>query len=481
MVSNGHADRFHVDTLDLYHARSRRAYVKEAADELGASEDELRRDLGRVLLRLEQLQCELSEQTGQREQVELTEEERREALELLTDKNLFDRILDDFETCGIVGEQTGKLVGYLAATSRLLDKPLGLVIQSSSAAGKTSLLDAILAMMPPEHQFSCSAMTGQSLYYAGNLDLRHKILSVAEEEGVRDASYALKLLQSDGKLSIVTTGRETTSGKTAAERHEVQGPVAVLLTTTASDVDPELMNRCFVLSVDEDAQQTAAIQTRQRNLETVEALLARAEIERIRTLHQNAQRLLQPLAVVNPFADQLTFTDQMVRHRRDHAKYLALIRVVTLLHQHQRERKNQTIGEETITYIEVTKRDIELANAIADQMLGSSLNELPQQTQKLLRDLTGYVRDQSEMLDVHTGEIRFTRRQIREQLGWGATALRVHLDRLCAWEYVVAHGGGRGRLIRYELLQENSGDTDHRTVCGLADPNKLTVPTNLAG
>ena len=77
-------------------------------------------------------------------------------------------------------------------------------------------------------------MTSKSLYYAGNLDLRHKILSVAEEEGVRDASYALKLLQSEGKLSIVTTAKESGTGRTAVERYDVQGPVATLITTTGS-------------------------------------------------------------------------------------------------------------------------------------------------------------------------------------------------------------------------------------------------------
>ena len=50
-------------------------------------------------------------------------------------------------------------------------------------------------------------MTGQSLYYMGNSNLKHKILAVAEEEGVAQASYALKLLQSDGKLRIATTGK----------------------------------------------------------------------------------------------------------------------------------------------------------------------------------------------------------------------------------------------------------------------------------
>ncbi len=130
-------------------------------------------------------------------------------MELLQSENLLERILNDFDACGIVGEQTGKLVGYLAATSRLLAKPLGLIIQSSSAAGKSSLADAVLRFMPEEARFTCSAMTSQSLYYLGNENLKHKILSISEEEGVRDASYQLKLLQSEGRLSLVATGKES--------------------------------------------------------------------------------------------------------------------------------------------------------------------------------------------------------------------------------------------------------------------------------
>ena len=53
-------------------------------------------------------------------------------------------------------------------------------------------------------------------------------------------------------------------------------------------------------------------------------------------LHRNAQRLLEPLPVVNPFADALTFLDDKTRTRRDHVKYLTLIRAIALLHQHQR-------------------------------------------------------------------------------------------------------------------------------------------------
>ncbi|HUG68649.1 MAG TPA: hypothetical protein VMM76_12920 [Pirellulaceae bacterium] len=64
----------------------------------------------------------------------------------------------------------------------------------------------------------------------------------ANADIVRGASYALKLLQSEGRLSIVTAGRESSTGRTAVERYEVEGPIALLLTTTAANVDEELMN-----------------------------------------------------------------------------------------------------------------------------------------------------------------------------------------------------------------------------------------------
>ncbi len=310
LVFNERNDRFHVDTLDLYHSRARRVFLKEASEETAISESELRSDLGRVLLKLEQLQDDQKAGgNAETKQVELSDTERAEAMQLLKDENLLDRILDDFDACGIVGERTGKLAGYLAATSRLLGKPLGLVIQSSSAAGKSSLAEAVLRFMPPEERFSCSKMTSQSLYYLGCENLKHKILSVAEEEGVRDASYQLKLLQSEGHLSLVATTKESGTGRTATERYEVQGPVALVMTTTALDVDPELLNRCLVVNVDESAEQTQAIHALQRHAHTLEGIQQAAERNRIETLHQNAQRCLRRLVVVNSYAEQLKFID----------------------------------------------------------------------------------------------------------------------------------------------------------------------------
>ncbi len=375
---------FHVDTLDLYSARQRVAFLHQAAEELHVTEDVVKQDLGRVLLKLEELQEEQIRRALEPEAapVALSAEERAEALDLLEDPRLLERILEDFARCGVVGEETNKLVGYLAAVSRKLDDPLAVILQSSSAAGKSSLMDAILDLVPKEERVAYSAMTGQSLFYMGETDLAHKILAVAEEEGAERASYALKLLQSEGELTIASTGKDPQTGRLVTHEYRVEGPVAIFLTTTAIDVDEELLNRCLVLTVNETREQTRAIHRLQRERRTLEGLLAGQDRETIVRRHRNAQRLLRPLPVVNPYAPALTFLDTRTRTRRDHAKYLALIDAVALLHQHQRKVKTVQHRGLTVEYLEVELGDVELANRLAGEVLGRSLDELPPQTRR---------------------------------------------------------------------------------------------------
>ncbi|HWD40369.1 MAG TPA: hypothetical protein VG944_16085, partial [Fimbriimonas sp.] len=95
---------------------------------------------------------------------------------------------------------------------------------------------------------------GQSLYYMGEGDLKHKILAIVEEEGAERASYALKLLQSERELMIASTGKDVSSGRLVTQTYRVEGPVMIFLTTTAIKIDEELLNRCVILSVDEDRE-----------------------------------------------------------------------------------------------------------------------------------------------------------------------------------------------------------------------------------
>ncbi len=447
-------NRFHLDVVDLFSARARQQFIKAAAMELGGRDEErLRRDVGRVLLACEdralELQAEARTPTPAR--ASMTAAEEHAALDLLRDPKLLDRIVDDVAALGVVGERDNALVAYLAATSRLLDTPLAVVVQSGSAAGKSTLTDAVLSLMPDEQRLAVSAMTGQSLFYLGETELVHKILSVAEAEGAERASYALKLLQSDGELSIASTGKDPTTGELVTRTYRVRGPVALFLTTTAPSLDDELANRCIVVGVDEDQAQTRAILAAQRQAQTVAGLLARRERDELRALHANAQRLLEPIAVVNPLAPSLSFADGRTRARRDHAKFLTLIRAVALLHQHQRPRKRVTRHGVEVTFIEATAADVEIAGRLAPLLFGShSVADLAPQTRRLLALLDALVTSEARRDRCRREDVRFTRRHAREHTGWSDFALRRHLGRLVELEFVAVHRSGNA--FTYELL-----------------------------
>jgi DNA primase len=470
LVTRG--EGLHVDTLDLYQAKARASFAKQASVELCIEESTLQRDLGQLLLQLETLQeARIAEATRPKAPAAavLSAEEEAAGLALLRDPQLVQRIVADVAAIGVVGEDSNALVGYLACVSRKLDKPLAVLIQSTSAAGKSTLMDGLLSLMPVAERVQYSAMTGQSLFYLGEGDLRHKILAIAEEEGVRQAAYALKLLQSQGELTIASTGKDPATGKLVTEEYRVEGPVMLCLTTTAIDLDEELLNRCVVLTINESREQTAAIHARQRQARTLSGLLDTRQGETVRRAHRAAQALLRPVAVVNPYAEALTFRSESTRMRRDHAKYLTLIDAIAFLHQQQRPIQTAALGDATIEYVEVTLDDIALANRLASEVLGRSLDELPPQTRRVLAAVVGLVDTRMRTQALARGAVRFTRRELREAIGMTDTALCVHLDRLVSLEYVLIHRGGNGQRFVYELLFDGDASIDAPQLVGLLD------------
>jgi DNA primase len=463
----------HVDSLDLYRDGERRKFIDRSSEETTLEKDLLKRDIGKLLLMLEQAQEErLNNPQQDEETIILTPEEEAEAMNLLQSPNLLERIADAYNEAGIVGEETNKIAAYLACASRKLDKPLAIIIQSTSAAGKSTLMDAVLSFFPAEEQIKYSAMTGQSLYYLGENNLKHKILAIVEEEGAEKASYALKLLQSEGELTIASTGKDPNSGRMETQEYHVQGPVAIVFTTTSIDIDEELMNRCLVLTVDESKEQTERIHQLQRLARTPEGILANEKKKEVLKVMQNAQRLLKTWKIANPYADQLTFTSGRTRTRRDHEKYLTLIDSIALLHQHQRKLITRKLGDKEIEMLPVTLEDIETANKLAPEVLGRSLDELPPQSRRLLESIKKLVNQKMESEAIEQRITLFSRRELREFTGWSYMQVKRHLDRLLELEYISTRGGRNGIAMKYEFLgdlKEESG-TYH---VGLIDPKKL--------
>jgi hypothetical protein len=133
-----------------------------------------------------------------------------------------------------------------------------------------------------------------------------------------------------------------------------------------------------------------------------------------------------------------------------------------------------------LEYIEVTLSDIEIANKLAHEVLGRTLEELPPQTCTLLKHIKAMVTAACEAQGIEQAHHRFSRRDVREACGWGNTQLKVHLRRLEELEYLLIHRGGRGQSIVYELLYDGELD-DQKHLMGLIDVEKLGYDAKKSG
>jgi DNA primase len=483
----GCRERFHLDTLDLYQARQRAAFTAAAHQVLALPRETFESDLNHLVGKLETIQEErlLSALKVQDTRPIMTPEEEAKALALLREPKLFERILGDFALAGVVGEDANKLMGYLIAVSRKLPKPLSGQIMARSAAGKSSLLGSILDFVPPEDKHVVTAMTGQALYYLPEDGLQHKVLAVVEDEGSEQASYPLKILQSEHELVLAVTVRDPEGGMPQTKMKRVKGPVAQFTTSTRPETDYELANRYLVLSVDEGREQTRRIHAAQREAETLRGMLRSMDREEVLRTHHNAQRLLRPLRVNNPLAEQLSFPDDRLRLRRDHQKYLGLIRTVAFLRQYQKPIRSCEHRGQTIQYVEVDETDLALTHKLAAEVLGRSLDELAPPTRSFLLALHEMVRTIAAAESIPIESVRFTRRLARERTGWGVTQVREHLEKLLELEYAVCHRvPGQACRFEYELAWDGQGQDGQRFVNGLtavASPLPVDEPFAAAG
>lgn len=216
-------DRMCGDQVDVAGLKARAAFVAAAAAETDQPADILKEDLGRLWLALETLQDrrirEVTTPAAAPDPVAtMTAERRAAALALLGAPDLLSRIGADIAACGLVGEGMNALVLYLAAVSRKLPDPLAVLVQASSAAGKSSVQDTVLSLIPDSDRYDLAAVSSRALFYVEGDALRHKALSIAEEEGAQGASYSLKLMQSAGKLSIAVPVKDPETGEMTGNR-----------------------------------------------------------------------------------------------------------------------------------------------------------------------------------------------------------------------------------------------------------------------
>jgi len=461
-VKVDHAGRSHVDTLDLFTARCRRRFCQDLARILEEPAKTIETEVARLVTVCDSRTNAHEERIRSTSSSLPTSEAIQEAEALGRRDDLVEQILADFDRCGLVGERANKLLCYLAMTSRKLDCPLSVLTQSSSGTGKSALHDATLGFCPPEDLHRLTTLSARSLFYLGADSLRHKVLAIEEAEGVAASAYALRTLVTTGELSIQVTTRDGAAGSFASRENRVAGPVSVFLTTTDPDIDPETRSRFWVLSMDESFGQTEAILARQRQAEASAAIGGAKAREVTRQRHWTFQRLLRPLAVINPYAEALTFGGTRVQSRRDQPKYLTLIRTVTLLRQMRKPIKRTADSAGRNDYVEVDLDDIRLANELTAEIMGHTLEELSRPGFDLLMQLERMPERE-----------RFSRREVCLHTGWSYARVHRYLQELLTLEYVVVASAKAGMPRSYRLIYRGEGKDGQRFALGLRPVEEL--------
>ncbi len=461
-------DAAHTDRFDLYTAKSRASFTYRAAARLELPAAKIEDDLNGLIPLLETLRAEGKGQAdGPKGPPPMTEAERDEALRLLRSKDLLRRLSADLETIGYVGEDRNKQLAYLIATSRKLDKPLSAIIRSESGAGKSFLMECVAELMPPEDVKYFSRLTPQSLYYMGKDELVHKLLIVDERDGSEEAEYPIRTLQTRRILTLAVPMKDASTGKIKTVMLEILGPIAYMESSTQSTINPENLNRCFEIFLDESEEQTERIYALQKQAHTPEGW--KTDTRRAATVrrHRNAQRLLAPVRVSIPYTKLLRFPASWTRGRRDHQRLLHLIEVVAFLHQAQREKKRTADGEE---YIEATTDDYAQAYELARTAFAQALTDIPRNARLVLSHIRAMVKDAAERLNMSEREYGFRRRDVREFAKLPDHQVKRAMRTLEELEYIHVRRGGRGGSFVYRLAAD---PREKDPLEGLTTPEEL--------
>ena len=465
-------DRVFVDSIDLYKHRDRERFVYNLIDRFDVRDQlRLENDLTRIV---EVIEKHKEQRSGEKKRSKpaLTDYQRDIGTKFLTNPKMLEEIEKDYTKLGYVQERKNKLLMYLVMTSRLTESPLHAIAVSRSGAGKSHLAEITEQLCPPEDLESVSDLSAQALYYYGQDDLRHTFVVIGEKAGSEGADYPLRELISRKSITKAIPMKDPSSGQIKTVTITVEGPIALVETTTSSEVNAENLNRCFILSIDESEEQTVAIHRWQRTAYTLDGLTQKRTRKAIVEKHVYAQRLLRKVTVVNPFAELLTFPSGSLRSRRDNEKFLRLISSICFLHQYQRPVKNAKLTDsETVEYIECTAEDYRIAyDLLADGVLENTLDDLPRPARRLLEVIHSYLDKRAEAEAAEKERLVFERKDIREFSSWSFAQVRNNIRVLTDYEYLRQVNGKNGTATQYRLA---GGANDPDFMAQIVSPEEL--------
>lgn len=264
-------------------------------------------------------------------------EARRKAAAVLASDNILGKFSELCQKLGLIGELRTAQLLYLALTSRLLDRPVNVVVKGPSSGGKSFTVETVLRAFPPSAYYALSSMSDRALAYSEE-PLSHRSLVLFEAAGLTSdfGSYLMRTLLSEGCIRYETV--EKTADGLKPKLIEREGPTGLIVTTTWTSLHPENETRLLSVTVRDDREQTRGV---------LESLADRANGRGPAVVDLGPWQALQTWlelagnrAVSIPYAHDLAemADPRAVRLRRDFGQLLTLIAAHAVLHQAQRTR-----------------------------------------------------------------------------------------------------------------------------------------------
>lgn len=446
--------------LDLYNDTQLEKHIRKCAERLEIGTSVIAASLSALTEELEKYRLqkikEQQPETPQKKQ--LTEAEMQEARIYLKSPNLMERTMADIGRAGVIGEEINRLLMYVIFTSRKREQPLHVVSLASSGAGKSHLQEKVGELIPEEDKVEITTLSENAFYYFGQRELKHKLILIEDLDGAENVLYPLRELQSKRRISK-TIAHKNSKGETRTVHLVVEGPVSVAGCTTRESIYEDNANRSFLIYLDESKAQDQRIMEYQRKHSA--GRIDDAEEHQVKELFKNCQRILQPVKIINPYAEQLHIPESVFKPRRSNAHYLAFIEAVTFYHQYQREKKtDKDTGEE---YIESSLEDIEEANKLIRETLLRKSDELSGACRNYLEQIKSYLEQE--------GKQRFTNREIRKALRVNASNQKRYTLYLLEGHYIKRVKGSQAKGYEYEVTSYEEFRALRSSISGVLDDN----------
>jgi hypothetical protein len=172
-----------------------------------------------------------------------------DAPELASEDDILETMVRFLESAHVAADRRLLKLLYLTFTSRLLDRPLCVVVKGPSASGKSFAVEAVRRLFPPSAYVWRTSLSPRAIVRT-NVSFVHKILVLVEASGLRGewSDLMLRSLVSEGRVAYEASAVERKRWHTEMLRKK--GPTGLIETTTSPRLNPELETR--VLSVTPD-------------------------------------------------------------------------------------------------------------------------------------------------------------------------------------------------------------------------------------